>query len=284
MPVLHSTQAHELPSNNTSLCPKFGYFDLNVSKGKITFCPYLSETLAFETAHVIQNFMAWYKLNNIDDRAHIDLMIESIKNKKTLYFVSESRKLCRDGKWRWFGMRGKVIELDSDSNPLRIVGTCVDVTKFKETGNQLEQARLLSFEIKQIKECQRDSFQLQDVCEEISKAFEKFTKHSEAQFIFSSHANPKILYDVNGCDANILKLSAEETKFTEHIFYNKEHGFQNDGKIPLLGIYFNFPSNQNGILLCKRYEPFKESFLDFIVPLIETTNNILRRELHNSRK
>jgi PAS domain-containing protein len=286
MSVLYSTPAHELPSNNTSLRSNFAYFDWNLPENKMTICPYLSEILAFETTDITQAFNAWYDLNHLDDIIHIDSMLESIKNKQTLYAVSESRTLCRDGQWRWFGMRGKVIELDNNGNPLRVVGTCTDITKLKETEILLEQAQLLSFEIKRIKECQKDSFQLQDTCEEIIQSFEKFTHHSKAQFIFSSHANPKAFHDPNGCDINTLKLSAEETKFIECIFDNEEHGFQNDDKIPLLGIYFNLPFNQRAILMCKRSESFNENFLDFIVPLIEAATNILSINIvkNNERK
>ena len=282
----HSNPAHELPSNNTSLRSQFAYFDWNIPENKMTICPYLSEMLAFKTTDITQDFNDWYDLNHPDDKIHIDSMLESIKNKQSLYAVSESRILCRDGQWRWFGMRGKVIEFDNDQNPLRVAGTCTDITKLKETEIQLAQAQLLSFEIKRIKECQKDSFQLQDTCKEIIQSFEKFTHHSKAQFIFSSHANPKIFHDPNGCDINTLKLSAKEIKFIECIFDNKEHGVQNDDKTQLLGIYFNFPFNQRAVLMCKRSEPFDKIFLDFIVPLIDVAINILSINIvkNNERK
>ncbi|MDP4724832.1 MAG: ATP-binding protein [Alphaproteobacteria bacterium] len=286
MSVLYTTQAHELPSNNTSLRSKFAYFDWSVPNDKMLICPYLSGILAFETTNITQDFSAWYHINHPDDLIHIDLMLESIKSKQTLYAVSESRSLCRDGQWRWFGMRGKVIELDNDGNPLRVVGTCTDITKLKETEIQLGQTQLLSVEIKRIKEYQKDGFQLQDTCEEIIKSFKKFTHHSDAQFIFSSCANPKKFHDLNGFDIKFLKSSTEEVKFIEKILFNEDHGFQNSDKTSLLGIYFNFPFNQRGILMFKRSESFDEFCLDFIVPLIEATSSVLSINIvrNNERK
>lgn len=174
MVISHSISTHELHSRNTSLCSQFAYFDWNIPEDRMTICTYLSEILAFETTSTTQYFDAWYDLNHPEDKIHIDLMLESIKNKETLYVVTESRTLCRDGQWRWFAMRGKVIELDNNGNPLRVAGICTDITKLKETEVNLEQAQLLSFEIKRIKECQGDSFQELDTCEEIIQFFEKF--------------------------------------------------------------------------------------------------------------
>jgi PAS domain-containing protein len=197
MVISHSISAHELHSRNTSLCSQFAYFDWNIPENEMTLCPYLSEILAFETTDITQDFNDWYDLNHPEDKIHIDLMLESIKNKQTQYAVSESRTLCRDGQWRWFSLHGKVIELDNDCNPLRVVGTCTDITKLKETEVNFEQAQLLSFEIKRIKECQRDSFQLQNVCEEIIKISGKFTKHSPIGSFVEHLPSPMGIFDTN---------------------------------------------------------------------------------------
>ena len=59
------------------------------------------------------------------------------------YFFYESRKMCRDKKWRRFSVRGKVIEFNENRDPIRAISTCTEITKSKEEEVVLEKKNIL---------------------------------------------------------------------------------------------------------------------------------------------
>jgi len=60
-----------------------------------------------------------------------------LKGELDIYEI-EYRILCKDGSYKWILDKGKIIEKDTEGNPLRIVGTHTDITSSKTNKRKLE--------------------------------------------------------------------------------------------------------------------------------------------------
>ena len=178
-------------SYNTPLRSQYGFFEWYIKEGRIMFCPHLAEVLAFETKDTQQSYDAWWQLTHPDDIVHAKLGFNRVNENKSPYALSETRKLCRDGAWRWFSINGKIIDFDDQGNPTRIAGTCTDVSKIKEAELKLEQTLFLFKENNRIKDCYKKEFSLSELCVEILESFKTLTNSTNALLIFSSTNNVK---------------------------------------------------------------------------------------------
>ncbi|MES2252884.1 MAG: ATP-binding protein [Pseudomonadota bacterium] len=281
IPKNHQSEAE------ASLESQFGFFEWNIKEDKIKICPYLSQILAFKTTNSRQSYTAWKSITHPDDALQLKLALDEINLKKTSYIITESRKLCRDGKWRWFAVRGKFIDFDSEGDPVRSVGTCTDITELKEAGLTLQQMKHLFSEIKRIKECHQSGLSIYKLCSEILNSFERLTNSTKSMLIFSSTSNLNLmkhtliksndpsLYNFSSEEASTLISNPEKLEFIHKMLNIRTNYIQNGDKISLLGIHLNFPFQQQGIIIIERAESFDEALLDFLEPLIGTVNNII---------
>jgi signal transduction histidine kinase len=143
--------AGPLPLDDTWPEQKFGLIEWIIQENKIILCPYLSEVIALKTKDINQTFTEWTGLDHPDDVAAINNLRAGVLSGQITYILYESRKMCRDGKWRWFRVRGKIIEVDSSGKPLRSITICTEITKSKEQeASRSELDKMLSFFIKQV--------------------------------------------------------------------------------------------------------------------------------------
>jgi two-component system sensor kinase FixL len=287
MSIKNITPPDLLSSYSSSLHSQYGFFEWYIQEERITFCPHMAEIIAFETKNITQNYDAWARLTHSDDVKQIKLSIERIKSGETPYVISESRKFCRDGVWRWFSVRGKIIDFDEAGNPMRAVGTCTDISKIKEAELQLEQTQFLFNENNRIKDCYKKGLSLNELCAEILKSFVVLTNSTDPLLIFSSVNNAKTkkieftntndpaLYNLNKDDSNKLMSDPEKLKFVNKMLNAKTHSIQNDEKTSLLGILFDLPLQQKAIAIIEREEPFDDELLNLLEPLIGTATHII---------
>jgi len=183
--IKNTTPPKLLSANSNPMRTQNAFFEWYIQEERITFCPHLAEIIAFETKENFQSHLAWTSLTHPDDTKPIKTAIEKIKNGETSYIATESRKLCRDGKWRWFRICGKTFDFDNEGKPLRAIGTCTDISSIKEAELQLEQIRLLFNEKKRIKDCYKNELSLNELCAEILKSFEKLTNSTNPLLILA---------------------------------------------------------------------------------------------------
>ncbi|MES2607605.1 MAG: ATP-binding protein [Pseudomonadota bacterium] len=268
---------------------QFGLLEWDKLKNTVTMCPLLAETLAFSNFDTTQSLAAYRKLIHPEDLETIEIIKKKIKEKEEAYIVTESRRLCRDGTWRWFNFRGKILETDKNGDIVRGFGTCTDITSFKEHEEEFYQMKMLLTEIKHIKKCYKnykrachtaDSlaesiYTEAFVCSEILSSLEKITNSQKSLFIFyyTRHFNKKkfnydVLFDHNRNSIDELLLSAEKLNFIKTLQVAKEHIIQNGNGTSFLGIYLDLPFEQQSMIILERSAPFENVLLDFIEPFI----------------
>jgi len=72
-----------------------------------------------------------------DDRASFIETLNAHLDGRTDLFEHEHRLRAKSGEWRWFLMRGKVLVRSDGGKPLRMAGTCLDISDRKEAEESL---------------------------------------------------------------------------------------------------------------------------------------------------
>lgn len=83
----------------------------------------------------------WRQLCHPNDLDRSDQILEQHFNGERDFYQVELRMKHQDGDWIWVMDRGRVVEWDRDGNPVRMVGTQVDITDRKEMEKELRQNR-----------------------------------------------------------------------------------------------------------------------------------------------
>ncbi len=114
-----------------------GMWDWNVQTNAMYLSPRWKEMLGFDDDEIPNHYGEWYNRVHPDD---IEKMMEKIQNhfrhEVALYRI-ELRVLCKDGSYKWFLARGKVLVWDSEGKPLRMVGTHADITERKQAEEEI---------------------------------------------------------------------------------------------------------------------------------------------------
>ena len=131
-----------------------GIWDLHVPTKKVFYSSQSMKMIEFEEKDTIDSINMW------DDRVHpVDkekylVDIKAHIDNESAYYENEQRVLTKSGNYKWILSRGKIIERDSENNPLRILGTHTDISAQKEKEQELiktlaiigeQNSRLLNF-------------------------------------------------------------------------------------------------------------------------------------------
>lgn len=81
----------------------------------------------------------WTNRVHPDDRDKYVADVRAYINGESDFYSNQHRVLCKDGTYKWVLDRGKIIEFDANSKPIRIIGTHTDITDQKEQEQQLRE-------------------------------------------------------------------------------------------------------------------------------------------------
>ncbi|MDX1630458.1 MAG: EAL domain-containing protein, partial [Thermoanaerobaculia bacterium] len=97
----------------------------------------MAELLGYEPGELPPGPELWESLIHPEDRSEVLRRIDRVLDGRASSFESEYRILASDGSWRWVLDRGNIVERDAEGRPVRMAGTCTDITERKETETQL---------------------------------------------------------------------------------------------------------------------------------------------------
>jgi PAS domain S-box-containing protein len=128
-----------------------GVWDWNLITRKMYFSPRFYAMLEYDPGDLAQSFDSWMGLIHSADRAEVEKTIRRHIPQKDKMFSIEFRMRTKTRKWKWILGRGMAVEHDDDGNPMRMVGTHIDISeqKIAETRLMDYQSRLqsLAFEL-----------------------------------------------------------------------------------------------------------------------------------------
>ena len=83
------------------------------------------------------HFKSWESLVHPDDKVLLFEYFDTPISSDNAVFELEYRVRAKDGSWRWFSDRGRVIECTESGKPLRAVGTNRDISRQKDAEERL---------------------------------------------------------------------------------------------------------------------------------------------------
>ena len=128
---------------------RVGVWDWNVQKNEFYLDANVKEILGYSDSEIPNELEVWAEYVHPEDKQSVMETFQDHIDGKTPEFVFEHRMIHKDGSVRWIMARGTAIR-DAQGNPIRVVGTDVDITrrkqaeeKKKELEEQVQQAQRL---------------------------------------------------------------------------------------------------------------------------------------------
>lgn len=131
-----------------------GIWDIDVKSKRVFFSSQSMKMLGLEVQDTINTIEMWDDRVHPDDKESYLSDIQSHIDNATPYYENAQRVLTKSGEYKWILSRGKIIERDSNNQPLRIIGTHTDISFQKEKESDLvrtlriveeQNSRLLNF-------------------------------------------------------------------------------------------------------------------------------------------
>lgn len=114
-----------------------GTWDWNITTNEVVFDEGWAEMIGHSLYELEGRLDDWEKRIHPDDIRHVKKVLEEHLQGKTPYYESEHRLVCKDGRFTWVHDRGKVVEWDEKSNPIRMAGIHQDITEKKRLEQDL---------------------------------------------------------------------------------------------------------------------------------------------------
>lgn len=109
-----------------------GVWDWNLAKGEIYFSRQWKAMLGYEDEEIPNRRIEWKRLIHPDDQEKAFASLKRYFRGESPLYTCEIRMKSKQGEWRWFLDRGKVVERDEQGRPLRLIGIQTDITSRKQ--------------------------------------------------------------------------------------------------------------------------------------------------------
>jgi PAS domain S-box-containing protein len=117
-----------------------GIWDWNVKTNEVFFSARWKEMLGYEEPEIANHIDEWAKRVYPDDLDWVVQVIQEHFAKKTPFYITEHRVLCKDGTYKWILDRGQAL-WDEEGNVLRMVGSHTDISDRKQAELEILRSR-----------------------------------------------------------------------------------------------------------------------------------------------
>ncbi len=118
-----------------------GLWDWDITTGHVYFSQAWISSLGYDAQDVEPDISFWKSIIHPDDVPKVQEALDAHFEGRASHYECENRLLTKSGEYRWNLDRGKVIVRDDAGEPLRMIGTDVDITKDKRWRMELKQAK-----------------------------------------------------------------------------------------------------------------------------------------------
>lgn len=118
-----------------------GVWDWNVATNEVFFSRQWKAMLGYSEEEFENRLIEWERRINPEDREKYYTDLEKHFSGETDVYQNELRLLCKDGTYKWFLDRGKIVEWTGNGKPLRMIGTHTDITFRKQAEEAMRQAK-----------------------------------------------------------------------------------------------------------------------------------------------
>ncbi|GFE79897.1 hypothetical protein GCM10011487_18970 [Steroidobacter agaridevorans] len=120
----------------TALAGSVGLWEWETSSNVVRYSPQWKRQLGYADEELPNTFDSWSNRVHPADAARVRAIIDEFMRHPESELVMEHRLRHRDGSYRWVLSKGSAL-LDAQGRPVRIMGSLVDITPFKELEQSL---------------------------------------------------------------------------------------------------------------------------------------------------
>ncbi len=120
-----------------------GLWDWDLKTDKVLFSKEWKKQLGYSEEEIANEYTEWESRVHPEDK---DITLKTVKNcidNKEDSYNSEFRMMHKDGTYRWIMTHGSVVH-DEKHEPIRLLGSHIDITQRKKMENNLNEARKLA--------------------------------------------------------------------------------------------------------------------------------------------
>ncbi len=117
-----------------------GLWDYFPQNDQIYYSPRWFSMLGYKAGELPYSFETWTTLTHPEDLPVLAGTVENVAKGGEDSFRIEIRMLTQAGQWRWVQVRGRTVERDDRGDVLRLVGTLIDISKYKQVELALQKA------------------------------------------------------------------------------------------------------------------------------------------------
>ncbi|MBM3435425.1 MAG: PAS domain S-box protein, partial [Bacteroidetes bacterium] len=165
-----------------------GLWDWDIKSEQIYRSENWNEILGYLPGEIKPDFTILKNLIHPEDYPRMMEMLNFHLERKNDLFKTEYRIKNKDGKWRWILDTGKIVEVDKDNQPVRMVGTINDINERKASEVKLKhQSSLLEKALKQqeiIAEISLNFNSLNDFKTQISNTLDIIGRHADVSRVY----------------------------------------------------------------------------------------------------
>ncbi len=118
-----------------------GVWDWKVQSGQVEYSERWKEILGYHGDEIRPDYLEWESRLHPEDKERVMAELQAYFKGDSPSYTTEYRMQCKDGHWKWVASRGRIVSRDGQGQPLRIVGTQVDVDQQKQAETFLLQAK-----------------------------------------------------------------------------------------------------------------------------------------------
>jgi PAS domain S-box-containing protein len=117
-----------------------GIWEWDIITNKVYHSNESKAIFGYENSEIDLTEIDWKKRIHPEDLGELIQVVENHIENNTKEYRSEHRILCKDGSYKWVLDCGKIVEFDILGNPIRFIGTTIDITQRKEDEESLIQS------------------------------------------------------------------------------------------------------------------------------------------------
>ena len=116
-----------------------GIWDWNISTGTVDYSANWGQIVG--ESELANDYSSWEQRIHPDDKEKILTSIDQHLQNFSTNWQQEHRLKHKNGSWKWVLGRGQVVEHDENDQPLRMVGTMIDISRQKKLEEELQRHR-----------------------------------------------------------------------------------------------------------------------------------------------
>lgn len=122
---------------------KLGIWDWNIKTNEVKYNERGAEMLGYDLEEIEPHLSTWEDMIHPDDLPGVREKLNEHLKGKTHSYEAEFRMQHKSGEWIWVLDQGRVVQRDSQGEPVRMAGTHMDITERKRAENELQQQQNL---------------------------------------------------------------------------------------------------------------------------------------------